>query len=557
MSSLSSHATITYTFVSTNSDLPPWGFHLMEAYEPEVHELAPHSPNLAPTTLAPEYSEYVAPADDDLSPAEDQQLPITHCSTIPLPQTYQNLFPHLKDETAPTPPSPSSPYHIILFPRPDSVGHGYWVRPQAPISPSIEACVVEAVAPTSPSPSPSLPPHYHLHYHLRHHHHCYYHHLAPDVSFPRLTCCLRRELVSLLYLIGLRSKRVQQLLLESPGLLWPKAWSQAMGCNRALHAKKMPPKKTPMSDAAIKELIAQGVVDALDNYEANRRSGNGHDNHNSGSGGGRTPHTTHVCTYKDFLNCQPLNFKGTKGVVGLTQWFEKMESVFHIRSCIVECQIKYATCTLLGSALTWWNSYVKTISHDAVYGMPWRTLMKMMTDKYYPRSEIKKLKIELWNLKVKARPKTMQQAIKLANDLMDQKDHTFAENKRKLNNNPRDNQVQQQPFKRQNVARAYTAGPDEKKEYVGTLPLCTKCNYHHNGSCVAKCTNCKIVGHLARDCISPAANNQRSLGAIQKVVTCFKCGIQGHHKKYCPKLKNKNHGNQFRNGKARGRAYGL
>ncbi|GJT38633.1 hypothetical protein Tco_0938498 [Tanacetum coccineum] len=93
-------------------------------------------------------------------------------------------------------------------------------------------------------------------------------------------------------------------------------------------------------------------------------------------------------------------------------------------------------------------------------------------------------------------PKTMQKAIELANDLMDQKVHTFverqAENKSKLNSNPRDNQVQQQPFKRQNVARAYTVGPGEKKEYVRTQPLCTKCNYHHN-------------------CRSPAAaNNQRA-----------------------------------------------
>ncbi|GJY30737.1 putative reverse transcriptase domain-containing protein [Tanacetum coccineum] len=75
----------------------------------------------------------------------------------------------------------------------------------------------------------------------------------------------------------------------------------------------MPLKKTPMTDAAIKELIAQGIADALADYKANRSSGNGNDSHNSGSGGGRTPHTTRVYTYKDFLNCQPFNFKGTEG----------------------------------------------------------------------------------------------------------------------------------------------------------------------------------------------------------------------------------------------------
>ncbi|GKG33006.1 hypothetical protein Tco_0430516, partial [Tanacetum coccineum] len=91
---------------------------------------------------------------------------------------------------------------------------------------------------------------------------------------------------------------------------------------------------------------------------------------------------------------------GTEGVVGLTQWFKRMESVFHISNCEVRNQVKYATCTLLGNALMWWNSYVKTVGHDAAYGMPWKTLMKMMTDKYCPRGEIKKLEIEIWISKV-------------------------------------------------------------------------------------------------------------------------------------------------------------
>nr|GFC95199.1 reverse transcriptase domain-containing protein [Tanacetum cinerariifolium] len=62
-------------------------------------------------------------------------------------------------------------------------------------------------------------------------------------------------------------------------------------------------------------------------------------------------------------------------------------------------QVKFATSTLHSVALTWWNTHVKTVGHDAAYGMPWKTLMKMMTDKYYPRNEIKKLEIELWDLK--------------------------------------------------------------------------------------------------------------------------------------------------------------
>ncbi|GKF51313.1 hypothetical protein Tco_0147780 [Tanacetum coccineum] len=140
----------------------------------------------------------------------------------------------------------------------------------------------------------------------------------------------------------------------------------------------MPPKRTttPMSDAAIKALVARSVANALTKHEANR-SRNGDDNHDSGTSSRRTERAAREYTYSDFLKFQPLNFKGTKGV------------------------IKFATCTLLGNTLTWWNSHVKTVGHDATYGMPWKTLKKMMTDKYCLRGKIKKLEIELWNMKVK------------------------------------------------------------------------------------------------------------------------------------------------------------
>nr|GEZ95767.1 reverse transcriptase domain-containing protein [Tanacetum cinerariifolium] len=78
-----------------------------------------------------------------------------------------------------------------------------------------------------------------------------------------------------------------------------------------------------------------------------------------------------------------------------------METVFRISNRTVENQIKFATCTLLGSALTWWNSHVKTIGHDVTYAMTWTKLKKKMTDRYCPRGEIKKLEVEMWNLKLK------------------------------------------------------------------------------------------------------------------------------------------------------------
>ncbi|GKE51399.1 putative reverse transcriptase domain-containing protein, partial [Tanacetum coccineum] len=134
-----------------------------------------------------------------------------------------------------------------------------------------------------------------------------------------------------------------------------------------------------------------------------------------------------------------------------------------------------------------------------------------------------------------ARSKTLDETIELANDLMEQKLCIYAErqsdNKRKADDSSRNNHGhQQQPFKRQNIAKVYNMGIDERKPYGGSLPKCTKCHLHHNGPCIQKCHKCKKVGHFARDCRST-----------------------GHFKRDCPKLKNRDGGN----GNAQGWVYAV
>nr|GEW38309.1 reverse transcriptase domain-containing protein [Tanacetum cinerariifolium] len=128
---------------------------------------------------------------------------------------------------------------------------------------------------------------------------------------------------------------------------------------------------------------------------------------------------------------------------------EVMETVFHISNCPPRYQVKYASCTLMDGTLTWWNSYKRTIGVDAVYAMTWMALMKLMTE----------------------------DAIRVANNLIDQKmkgyDIKNAENKR-----------------RNNV---------ERKGYIRVFPYCNKCRIHHEGLCMAKCGNCKRVGHMTID----------------------------------------------------------
>ncbi|GKB65593.1 hypothetical protein Tco_0921779 [Tanacetum coccineum] len=48
------------------------------------------------------------------------------------------------------------------------------------------------------------------------------------------------------------------------------------------------------------------------------RSRNADDSHDSGTGGRRQVSNVRKCTYTNFLKSQPMNFKGTEGVVGLT-----------------------------------------------------------------------------------------------------------------------------------------------------------------------------------------------------------------------------------------------
>ncbi|GKB14044.1 putative reverse transcriptase domain-containing protein [Tanacetum coccineum] len=263
----------------------------------------------------------------------------------------------------------------------------------------------------------------------------------------------------------------------------------------------MPATRSGMTPEAIEEVIAQRVAEALETYKANQNVGNEGDNGNGNGGGndngngnengggngnlngnnnngngnhgdivGGAMQAARECTYKEFLNCQPRNFKGTKGSVGFKRWFEKMESVFHI------------------------------IGTDAAYEMTWKELMKLITEMVPGEEE----KIE-----------------RMASGLMDQK-------------------------VRANAARQ----ADNKRN---------KCKLHHAVPCTVKCGNYKKVGHMSRDCKTPAsATNQRAPLANQKAtVTCYECGRQGHYRSDCPKLKNQTRGNQEGNREARGRAYAL
>ncbi|GKF38752.1 reverse transcriptase domain-containing protein, partial [Tanacetum coccineum] len=136
----------------------------------------------------------------------------------------------------------------------------------------------------------------------------------------------------------------------------------------------MAPKRTStsaalaMTQAAIKKLIADSVAVALEAQAATMAVT---DNTNRNTRQGETP-IARKCSYKEFMSCQPFNFK-----------------------------VKFTTCTLTEEALSWWNSFSQPIRIEEAYKIPWLELKKLLIKKYCPRTEVKKIEDEFYNLTVK------------------------------------------------------------------------------------------------------------------------------------------------------------
>nr|GEV93667.1 putative reverse transcriptase domain-containing protein [Tanacetum cinerariifolium] len=144
----------------------------------------------------------------------------------------------------------------------------------------------------------------------------------------------------------------------------------------------MPPKRNSasafdapaMNQAVIRQLVVDSVAAVLEAQAANMANAD-HTNRNPKP---REALVASKCSYKEFMSCQPLNFKGSEGDVGLICWFERTKSVFSRSNYIKDCKVKFATSTLTKEALSWWNSFAQPIGIEEAYKLSWVEFKKLL-----------------------------------------------------------------------------------------------------------------------------------------------------------------------------------
>ncbi|GJX57418.1 reverse transcriptase domain-containing protein [Tanacetum coccineum] len=165
----------------------------------------------------------------------------------------------------------------------------------------------------------------------------------------------------------------------------------------------MPPKRTStsaaptMNQAAIRKLVVDSVAAALEAQAATMAN---NDNPNRNIGPRESP-VAKRGNYKEFISCQPYYFNGTEGAVDLIRWFEQTVLVFSHSNCAKENKVTFATGTLTDDALSWWNAYAQPIRIEQANKITWTELKRLLTNKYCPQTEIKKMEDEFLQLGIK------------------------------------------------------------------------------------------------------------------------------------------------------------
>nr|GEV98524.1 putative reverse transcriptase domain-containing protein [Tanacetum cinerariifolium] len=260
------------------------------------------------------------------------------------------------------------------------------------------------------------------------------------------------------------------------------------------------------TQAVIRKLITDSVVAAL---EAQAATMVNTDNTNRNIEQ-RETHVARKCSYKEFMSCQPFNFKEEAYKITRSEFKKLLIKKYYPRTEVKKMEDEFYSLTVKGNDL---KTYVRRFQELAV-----------LCPTMVPNSE-KLMEVFIGGLPrsiegnvTASKPQTLEEAITITQRLMDQN-------------------------RRQETFSAYAATPTENSRYTGSLPLCKKCTLHHIGPCTVKFQTCNKVGHLTMNYKNKGPATGSNLQPVS--VTCHACGEKVHYKNQCPKANNNAHGRAY------------
>ncbi|GJS26017.1 putative reverse transcriptase domain-containing protein [Tanacetum coccineum] len=261
------------------------------------------------------------------------------------------------------------------------------------------------------------------------------------------------------------------------------------------------------------------------------------------------------CSYKEFLACNPKEYDGKGGVVVLTRWVEKMESVHDMSGCSVDQKVKYTAGSFVGKALTWWNSQIRTLSQEvaleseswnhamvgvghAAYIDRFHELARLVPYLVTPESRMIEryvygLSPQIRRMVAATEPKTIQKVVQISGALTDEAVRNGSIKKvEKIGSmgEPSKDRSGRDDNKSTRTVNAFatTVNP-VGRENTGTWPKCTIYNsFHAPGGLCRICYNCNRPGHLARDYRSMPRNVNHVNARNPTVRACYECGSTDH-----------------------------